>query len=462
MSHTSFSRRAAAHHFTRAVAWVSGVLLALCAVFLTLAYFQGPKLADARIDAATAIQQPDQQLRLFVNQAVEEVVADQVTVAPEVGISVTSSGEVIAIQFDAPLRYNTEYVVSVAGVVSTTLPQPSTLEYRFSTPSPDLYYLDRGSPADEIVRTGLTGSDREVVFSGERIQSFDVTGQVLVVASLTDDDSSRLELVSLVDGAVENLRLPGTGQLSDLAVSDVGSVVGFTFTPSERDPDDVLGGRRVFVLALESGRELRPVGELGGDSLPVTDWRFIPGSASLVVQGVEQTVFVVDSAEGSIPSPIGRFTELVSVSRDGETLAARDGLGGVFVTLADASVARFEPSLIEGGQPFLGQLELLANGDVIEKAALQSTEGRYVVVVAVDDGTIGRILYQTPNLVGSIEEFRVSPNGQYVAIEVVPVVSDSVSDGYAENPRSTSITTVVVDIETGLIVRSVEGFGLVW
>ena len=24
-----------------------------------------------------------------------------------------------------------------------------------------------------------------------------------------------------------------------------GSVVGFTFTPSERDPDDVLGGRRV-------------------------------------------------------------------------------------------------------------------------------------------------------------------------------------------------------------------------
>jgi hypothetical protein len=261
---------------------------------------------------------------------------------------------------------------------------------------------------------------------------------------------------------VESIRLPSEGAITDLAATDVGSVVGFTFTPSVRDPNDVLGGRRVLLLALESGRELTTVGDLGGDPLPVTDWRFIPGTTSLVVQGIEQTVFVVDAAPGSIPTPIGRFTELVSVSRDGTTLAARDGLGGVFVNLADATTTRFEPSLISGGMPFLGQVEVLATGEVIEKAALQTTDGKFAVVVALDDGTEGHILYQTPNLAGSIEHFTVSPNGQYVAIEVVPVVEDAVSDGYPHNPRSTTITTVIVEISSGLIVRSVEGLGLVW
>jgi hypothetical protein len=85
-----------------------------------------------------------------------------------------------------------------------------------------------------------------------------------------------------------------------------------------------------------------------------------------------------------------------------------------------------------------------------------------VVIVAVDDGTEGRVLYQTPNLAGSIENFHVSPNGQYVAIEVVPVIADSVSDGYGVDPRSTSITTVIVEIATGLVVRSVDGFALLW
>lgn len=462
MSRTSFSRRAAAHHFTRVFAWVTGVLVVLCGVFLALAYFQGPKLADAQLDLSTVIAQPDQQLRLFVNQPIEEITSDQVAVTPDAGVSVTTSGDVIAIQFDSPLRYATDYTVTVSDVRSTALPQPSTIVHTFTTPAPDLFYLDRGSPSDEIVRTGLTGSGRDVVFAGERIQSFGVTGQVLVVASLNADDTSRLELVSLVDGAVEELRLPGAGVVSDLAVSDVGSVVGFTFTPAERDTEDVLGGRRVLLVDISTSRELAPVGDLGGAPLPVTDWRFIPGTTSLVVQGIEETVFVVDAAAGSIPTPLGRLSEIISVSRDGGVLAARDGLGGVFVALADGSQERYEPSLIEGGQPFLGQLERLANGDVIQKAALQSTDGRFIVVVAVDDGTSGRILYQTPNLAGSIEDFSVSPNGQYVAIEVVPVIADSVSDGYPQNPRSTTITTVVVDIETGLIVRSVEGFGLLW
>ena len=449
--------------FRRTFWWLVGTLVAACGVFLTIAVLQGPKLTDGQIDTTAAIQRPDQQLRLFFNQELVALDADQVSVTPDAAFTVSTSGDLVTLQFDAPLRYATDYTVTLSGVRSMSLPQPSVVEYGFTTGSPRPLYLDRSDrgEADQIIRIGLTGSDRETVYSAPDIESFAVTGQVLAVSSAVGDGTSRLQLVSLADGAVEDIRLPGPGVVTDLAAADTGSVLAFTFTPVERG-DDVLGGREVLILDLEAGRIPSPVGELGGDPLPVTSWRFVPGSTSLVAQGLEQTTFLVSSAAGSVPTPLGRFAEIVSISRDGSSMLARDALGAVIVSLSDGSQDRFEPALIQGGRPFIGQAEVLPNGDVIEKAALQTTDGKFVVIVAVDDGTEGRVLYQTPDLAGSIEDFSVSPNGQYVAIEVVPVIADTVSDGYTVDPRSTTITTVIVEIETGLIVRSVEGFALRW
>lgn len=451
--------------FVRTFWWLVGTLLVACGVFLAIAVLQGPKLTDAQVDASAVIERSDQQVRLFFNQDLVEVNPDQVTVSPATEFSVTTSGDLVTVQFGAPLLYATEYTVRLVEVRSEALPQPSSTEFTFTTASPRPVFLDRSDPAsgepDGIVRIGLTGSDRETIFSAVGIESFALTGQVLAVSSAVGDGTSRLQLVSLADGAIEEVRLPAPGTVTDLAASDVGSVLAFTFTPSVRG-DDVLGGREVLVLDLEAGRALTPVAELGGDPLPVTAWQFVPGSTSIVVQGIEQTTFLVDFAAGGVPAPLGRFAEIVSISRDGSSMLARDALGAVVVSLADGSQERVEPSLIQGGRPFIGQAEVLANGDVIEKAALQTTDGRFVVIVAVDDGTEGRVLYQTPDLAGSIEDFTVSPNGQYVAIEVVPVLADSVSDGYAVDPRSTTITTVIVEISTGLIVRSVEGFALLW
>jgi hypothetical protein len=79
-----------------------------------------------------------------------------------------------------------------------------------------------------------------------------------------------------------------------------------------------------------------------------------------------------------------------------------------------------------------------------------------------DDGTTSRLLYQTHADTGSIEGFSVSPNEQYVAIETIPDLGSRVSDGYAIEPRATSITTMIVDVATGKIVRGFEGFDVAW
>ena len=456
MSPTSTDRR-----FGRALAGTIAVLLVLCGVFLTLGYLQGPKLADAQADPAALISRADQQVRLFVNQPVEPIDPSQLTITPAVPVTVTTAADVIAVQFGALLNYDTEYTVRIDDVRGVGLPASSTIEYRFSTAAPQVYLLDRGEPDDRIIRTGLSGSDREVVYATAGIQQFAVTGQVLVVSTTTGEGESALRLVSLADGAVEEIPLPEAGTIRDLDVTTVGSVVGITFVPTER-ADDPLGGRQLLLLDLEAGRTFTSVMGIDGQPLQPTDWLFVPGRAALVAQTIEQTLLLVDAAPDSIPTPLGRVAEIVRFSRDGSTLAARDALGGVLIDVSDGAQTRLDPSLIEGGLPFLGLVEPLADGSLLEKAALESTDGRFIVVVALDDGETGRILYTTPDLAGSIEDFTVSPNGQFAAIEVVPVIADSVSDGYPVNPRATSITTVIMNIATGEIVRSIEGFGLRW
>jgi hypothetical protein len=83
-------------------------------------------------------------------------------------------------------------------------------------------------------------------------------------------------------------------------------------------------------------------------------------------------------------------------------------------------------------------------------------------MLVLDDGTQSRVLFETVDSAGSISDFALSPNEQFVAIEVVPVVEGSVSDGRIVEPRATSVTTVIVDIAAGEIVKTFEGFALTW
>jgi hypothetical protein len=84
------------------------------------------------------------------------------------------------------------------------------------------------------------------------------------------------------------------------------------------------------------------------------------------------------------------------------------------------------------------------------------------VSLVLDDGQKSRILYEIPGDLGSIDSYSISPNAQYVAIEEIPDVSASVSDGYFRDARSTSVATVIVDIATGEMVRIVDGFDVTW
>ena len=447
--------------FQRTFVTLVVALVAFCALFLAIGSAQGPKLSDAAFDDSSLMLLPQQRLTLFLNQPVESPTPADVTVIPELPVQVSSDGDVVSVQFDRPLRYDTDYTLTIEGLQSRGLTQQSTVDYRWTTPSAELLYLDRGGDRDAIVRTGLTATTGRVVFRAENITSFVVVDEVMAVATAGDDAHARLQLVNLESGEVEEIRLPLAGAITQLSSSETGKLIGFTLTPREPAADPV-GGRRLVVLDLDRDRIPRVVEDAAGDPLAVSDWQFMPSSSSLLALGMEGSAFILDSVDDTAPIPVGRFDQISGVSQDGTTLIAKDARGIVLGDLSQGEQRRLEPSLVEGTYSFIGDIAIRWGGDVIEKAALQAADGQFFISLAVDDGVDGRLLFRPPGGEGSIQAFALSPNGQFAVVETVPTSTNAVLDGHPTEPRDVAIVTTVVDIDTGLAVRSLEGFNVVW
>ncbi|WP_307784414.1 Ig-like domain-containing protein [Salinibacterium sp. SWN139] len=447
--------------FRRTFAWTVGILLVLCGVFLALGYLQGPKLSSAQVDADAVVSSSDQTLRLFANQTLAAVDAGAVSVDPAVAATVSSDGDLISVQFAEALDYNTEYTVSVEGVVSPSGGSESTLTYSFTTAEPTLYYLDRGEPNDEIVETGMSSQERTVVYSGEGIEEFVPVGDVFAVSTAAADRTGALTLVNPDTGVTEQVLLPEVGEVADLDAARSSSLLGFTISSLDPGPIPTVS-HTLYTLDVNRGRDVVAVTGLDGEPMRVVGWQFVPGTTTIVALTTESTLVRVDTTSGLVV-PLGGYFEFDRVSADGSTVVVVDARGSASVALVDGEEVRLNPSPIDGEQPFLGQTDADAAGNLVAKMVLVSPDGgSFSSVLAYDDGELSRILYQTVDDKGAILDFHVSPNNQFVAVEVQPNVSNFDSDEYVMNPRPQSVTTYLVEIATGAVTRSVEGFGLVW
>jgi len=183
--------------FRRRFLGVVTALAVLVAAFVGITFSQGPKLSSAQLDATGVVTRPGQQLRLFANQNVAPVARSQIAITPAAPISVSSAGEVIAVQFTQPLSYATDYRVTVSHVASAADGVSSTLSYRFRTASPPLYFLRRSGDAgpDEIVRTGIRSPTLAVAYSAQHISDFVVFAHAIAVATLDSKGDSALAIV---------------------------------------------------------------------------------------------------------------------------------------------------------------------------------------------------------------------------------------------------------------------------
>ena len=441
---------------------VVAALVVLIAVFVGLASIQGPKLTGGQIDVDQAVGGPGAQLRLFANQALAAVQPDQVTITPNAAFSVSRSEDVLVIDFTAPLDHGTEYTVTAEGVTSLYRDTPATFEHTFSTGPAVVHYLDRADPAtpdaeDSIVRAGLAGGAQERVFTAPRIQEYAMVGDVIAVTTAVEAGLVELTLVNPADGVTNRLDLPaGVSSIADLRATSDGGFLVFRAEPA--------GEAVLFAIDIGGDRIARPVLGLDGEPVEILDWLMLPGGDAVVVQAVDESLFRIDLGAASPVEPIGQYAGLESVSLDGSRLVVRDTFGLISLTLADRQEERFTASPLLETEPLVASVKLIGEDLTrVQKAAIFNEDsGQFSSYVVLDDGTEARVLLESPNQLGSLEDFSVSANGQYAAVTVVPDVAAAIPDQYSVRPEATSVTTVIVEIDTGLVRASVSGFQLDW
>ena len=445
------------------------VLIVLVGVFIGLNYFQGPKLDVVIADTSSIASTSNQRVRLVASQTLARVEARQVRFEPAAKFTVTTSGTTIEIMLTEPLDFATDYTLTVSGVTSRYIDRAVTFTHSLRTPEAVVTFLDRADPLtepgkeDAIRQVIVPDGDPVDLYRASGIEQFTRIGPSLLVVTSTPSGGGALDLIAEDGMTRERLLLGVDGVIGELQPSTTVGLVAFTVTAEVTDP---LPRQSTVLYAVDLAGDhiVRAVTGLDGAPLEIFDSVIMPGGTLIAAQGVDETVTLVDLTGVAPAIPVGQFMSLRGVSPDGSQLLVGDIYSAITLTIADGTQTRLTIAPLNGTQPFIGDIVLTDQvGTRVEQLAIfDAVSGSFTSAIGFADDTQIRVIYETPGDSGSIDEFTVSPNGQYVAVATIPDVTSSVLDGAVADRRSTSIVTTIIEVATGREVRTVSGFDLSW
>lgn len=466
---TDFTR--SGRDFTRMLLTTVIVLAVLAGALALLNTTRGPRLESAAINLGSVIDHPGQRLLLNTDQPISSIDPDQITVTPEVPVSVAVDGTVVTVTFEEVLNYNTDYRVNIDPVIGLFQGAQSSIEYDFTTDDVDLYTLHRDSRTtddgtkrpDEIRRDTLLGTEvGQALFTAERIQEFAVLPGYLAVVTLDQENRNHLTMFSLTEETELEIVLPSDTVLKDLQTSRTTNLIGFTLTSGlvggDHDPVDTLYTYDVN----EQTAVPQPVFGVDQRPLPVTDYVFVPNTTSLVAHGPDEVMYLIDvTVEGDIV-PLGQHVEMRGLIPGTNSLVVADPTQGASIDLRDSTVTPLDlPADDELGDAIPAKLEVLnREGKYVRLYYAWGTDGTSRPLLALTDREGSSFVYVPASPDTDIRDFCVSPNGQYVAVETFPRGGDS--DQYPTLPGSSAMMTTFVDLSTGVSNRSINGFQPHW
>jgi hypothetical protein len=461
---------AAGRGFRRRLLGTIGALAVVAAALGVAGFLQGPRLAEASVDVERVTRLADGRLVLELNQAIARV-DGELRVEPATAAELSVDGDALVVEFADPLPYDQEFTVTVDGVVGEAQPTAVTVEHGFTTADAPVYTLARRSPdgqSDVILRSSFGERTPEVALEAPRLQTFAHAGNALVGVVVEDDGTNTLRVAGLGEGA-QTVALAEPG-----VVRSIGGSTTHPFVAFVHDGVPLPGGveptyrETLFTLDV-SGANAAPEPVLGLDGAPiqVMEWRFVPGTTSLVVQAVDGALFVVDALGLAAPTPLGSAAELRGFVPGTRLLVVADPDRGRIIDLEtgdeqanDLPIAELPDEAFPGsvvqldaeGRHLVSVLLLGGSGDGGGELASES------LLAMVDDA--GTTLRYATGSESQLLGYCVSPNGRNAAIETVAL--DARFDAYPTDPSYLERLTTVIDLASGDVLLTQSGGSSDW
>lgn len=456
------TRRRRSRAFLVGFALVVGALAVVGLAGSAVTVAQGPRVTNVSVDPDAAVSASGSRLIITTTQSLATVEPAQVTVSPAAPFTVDTSGRSVGIRFTQPLWDDTSYTVTIAGLVGVGGGPTAAVEHSFTTPPLHAYVLQRGTGGDTILRTDLAGEDPEPVYTNAHIEDFRATSGHLVMSTLGDDDTSHLVVTDLDGGNVRELALPGNGTVTDLQSADRGDLIGYTFTDATVGTPGAREARlfTASLTAAQSDAAPTMIERTGGESR-VDDWRFVPGTDSILMLTYDGALTLI-SPSGGDPVTLGTAVSIDGIARGTTTAIIERVEGPAAIDLATATQVPLPPTDKALGQT--NKMTPMTDGSTLRVlAVVDGFTVRSTTVNVVDaSGAATPVFSVDPKDI--LIQSCVSPSGRYAAFLVAPDAVSNPYDGY-RLPLPTHVRTHVVALtgaDAGTEVGALAGFDISW
>ncbi|MDQ7991686.1 MAG: hypothetical protein REI45_03295 [Propionicimonas sp.] len=430
---------------------------------------RGPVLTRASIAVDRAVAAAGERLQLSGRQPLAEVTPDQVEVIPAAPFTVETRDATVVVTFTRPLAYATDYTVSIHEVRSRHTGIAVEWSHSFTTPGYAVYSLvSRGPWAfgtdDQVLRTDPAGGDPVTVLSGTGIEAFTVVAGMIIAVSRTSDLESRLVGSAGPGADLLTLETPEGTDIGLLQGSAEQGLVGYTLTGQQTDGDRFYDNALFLQDIADVSASPREVTAADGSPVRVTDWGFIPGARSLVLQDDAGQVFLTGIEAGSALTPLGSHDRLLGFLPGTTTLVVLDGTDEAMLDLASGATTILPPpgdagrtDVLAGKRTMISPTEwvqqfddvtLLEDAAAITSRLTHSSPGATEVTVATVPPSLGRLL-----------DTGVSGNGRYAWAEILSpgAPAEDLTSGATDNS-----VTVLIDLSSGQSLVAVPGAEPLW
>lgn len=453
--------------FGRALIGTLAALALVGGIGAALSLSQGPRVSNVQVDVDAVSAAANQRLIITANEPLAAIGAAQVSIEPETPISVDASGRAVGVQFALPLRSDTEYTVTIADVQSVAGGPESTLVVSFTAAEQPIFVLQRGGAkgdgaTDTIFTANVAGDVALPVFRHEHIEDYRATRDALLV-SVVEEQAAGLLRVNRDGSSPQPFAVPGVGSIDALQASDSAGLVGYTYTDASIGQDGALESALFVSSVAEPDAAPVPI-EVDGAPVPVASWRFVPGTASVLLVTFGGELLRVDTANPTAAPVALGFAMQVDGVWPGSTRAAVARVDeDVVIDLADAGETPLTAPVDAASLGRPGILVPFAGGGYLRTFTAHDEASGLTnnAVVRVDvDGKRAELFHLEAQL-GTIMQVCGSPSGQFVAVLVAPdLVNNPFDSARLSLPKR--LQTHILDAQSGEEVTAIAGFGINW